>query len=361
MKKCIYTLCDEAQAKFESGEHIIPRCIGGSVKLDKEWVSEDFNNKISKAEREFARMYPLITLPRMMDGPTGRKEHHGRMGVGFLKIRGTDQLQLGYIDEGVPRTIWQLIAPMDALEQNLIKNISCIVEKNGEELQLIEKLAKYEGEIIIVKARKTDFGRDIAVGWINKQVYAGVSSDIDKEVAEQFARKLLQLVCDGKLQQANKASAKEKCQVEYQGKTAFSISEIDRVYAKIAFNVLANIKGQKFVLRSEFDCIRNAIVTGEGITEQVSMPNAGPSQDIAKHLKLSKDEHLILLQQEDDQLIGVVNLYGRKGASVMIRLSTSWIEPFDATGYICDWKNKKEQTIEEYIKDNFKCITNQCI
>ena len=62
MKKCIYTLNDETNATFNSREHILPRSIGGIGTLNKHWVCDDFNNYISKAEREFARQYPLIAL-----------------------------------------------------------------------------------------------------------------------------------------------------------------------------------------------------------------------------------------------------------------------------------------------------------
>ena len=40
----------------------------------------------------------------------------------------------------------------------------------------------------------------------------------------------------------------------------FNYEDVFRVYAKIAFNALSSLKGQKYVLKPEFDDIRKAML-----------------------------------------------------------------------------------------------------
>ena len=56
-----------------------------------------------------------------------------------------------------------------------------------------------------------------------------------------------------------------KSKVEYKSNSRFSVVDIDRMYLKIAFNCLAHLYGDKFVLSSQFDTYRNAVLTGQNI------------------------------------------------------------------------------------------------
>lgn len=123
MKKCIYTKKDESNATFTSEEHIFPRCIGGLNKLHKDWVSTEFNNAISKCEKDFSREYPLIVLPRMLLGSTGRAGNHGQAGIGFLLSPDTEELTLGYIKDGQPTSIPQISIFIPPFEEKI--PISC--------------------------------------------------------------------------------------------------------------------------------------------------------------------------------------------------------------------------------------------
>ena len=352
MKKCIYTLNDETNATFNSREHILPCSIGGIGTLNKHWVCDDFNNYISKAEREFARQYPLITLPRMMNVSTGRKEHMGKLGVGFILISEVEEsLQLGYIAEGKPRVVNQIIASIPKLNQDCLDGFFCIVEKAGEELDLISDLLKYNKKKLVIKTDNKLFRDFLAIGYVNKQVYIGIYAGHKDGTAEEYTMQLLKLVSNKKLKLENYRNKEETYKVSYQGKSTFCLKDVERIYAKMAFNVLAHIKGQEFVLRANFDSIRQAITTGESIRELVSNPSADVSKDIAGLLKLNNNEHLVLLFKEDETLCGVINLYGDASGSVMVKLSTNWDFFFDTTGYVCDWKNKKEYMLEEYMME----------
>lgn len=57
----------------------------------------------------------------MMNVSTGRKEHIGKLGVGFILISEVEEsLQLGYIAEGKPRVMNQIIASIPKLNQDCL-------------------------------------------------------------------------------------------------------------------------------------------------------------------------------------------------------------------------------------------------
>ena len=101
MNKCIYTLKDEKSASFDALEHIFPKCIGGVETLPEGWVSKEFNNSISKSEREFARNETWIVLPRILNPPMGYKQHRGIVGMGFLTTANNPAILMGYISNSI--------------------------------------------------------------------------------------------------------------------------------------------------------------------------------------------------------------------------------------------------------------------
>ena len=148
--------------------------------------------------------------------------------------------------------------------------------------------------------------------------------------------------------------------ITFTNSVKFSYDDISRVYGKIAFNVLAKLKGQEFVLDSIFDSFVSAINTGKEIGKYVSWPETEVSGELKDFLHFGNDEHFVFIKHEDNELQGVVNLYGNKG-SVMVRFCDEFRRDFESCGYICDWMNKKEWLLEDYLNDAMqkgKCFIN---
>src|SRR5580658_987513 len=89
---------------YGSGEHIIPAAIGGKKKLPSGYVSNEFNNDISKLEQEFIRE-SFVAMAREVQGPGKR----GKLGDKFATkskvhvVRNVDDdrlFALGYIKMG---------------------------------------------------------------------------------------------------------------------------------------------------------------------------------------------------------------------------------------------------------------------
>ena len=72
--KCIYCLKDERNTRFTTQEHIIPRTIGGIIKLPLGMVCDECNESFSVIEKRFVDD-SVISIPKQMIGPAGR---HGK-------------------------------------------------------------------------------------------------------------------------------------------------------------------------------------------------------------------------------------------------------------------------------------------
>lgn len=111
MNKCIYTNKDDTDATFISAEHVFPKCIGGQYCLPKGFVSDQINNDFSKIELTFARENPIIVLNRMFYKRLGRTKHKNRDKISIFKDVDSSKLTLGYIIDGKPISLDQIILP----------------------------------------------------------------------------------------------------------------------------------------------------------------------------------------------------------------------------------------------------------
>lgn len=353
MRKCIYTQKDETNATFTSAEHIFPRCIGGVEKLDKDWVCDEFNQTMSKYEQAFAQEYLPILLSRMIFGTKGRKNHHGQAGVSFLISQETGQVTLGYIKEGNPIIIPQVIVEIPPFNGKPTGEMHVVNTQPEEARKLFQTLANYKGKFRVLKNADETLKGKMLIGYIQKQAYLGVFEQVDENTAVNCAKKLQILFKDMLSQDISNAPVNSLEElVNYHKIAQFCICDIMRVHAKIVFNVLAHLKGQSFALRPEFNGITNAIATGKDISKYVSLPNIQFSMNVSDRL-FSHEEHFVCLTRVFNCLVGVVTLYGST-PSYQVILSNHWTEPFEPYGHICDWRNRKEYSLGEYfLQHNF--------
>ena len=125
-------------------------------------------------------------------------------------------------------------------------------------------------------------------------------------------------------------------------------SEIARMYAKIAMNVLALRKGYEYASHPNFSEIREWILTGKSSTEFFFLPQiqAEPLNNIMKIIP--PKAHWCIFVCGDGKLDAIVCLYNR-----YIRRFTLGKLPegksFLLDGYICDWENEQEYTIMQFV------------
>lgn len=356
MKKCIYTLKDDNEATFNEKEHIFPKSIGGTNTLPNGWVSDEFNNEMSKLERKFFRENPLMVIPRVFEKQTGRKNHTGKLGVSFLKKLNTNELVLGYIENGHPHVIPQMISQYPILANEAVR-VEMIVTDESDIVSFMDKLKSCGGNIKFetITIIEDSFMDKISLGFVNKRFYVGAHSQLDGDQLCNYVKTLLEKIQHSPCNTYDKRNEREKPKslVDYQFHFRFDDIEASRVIAKIAFNCLAYIKGQEFVLKSEFDKFRRAIVTGENIKNYVSARSVFES-DIVELLSFDK-EHFSIFISTDGGIIGNIGFYG--GMSLFaIHLSDTVPSNFNCsiTGYICDWQNKSEPTLFDYLSKRDK-------
>lgn len=343
MNRCIYLRGKSSNQKFSSEEHVFPRCIGGTKKIHKGMVSDEFNNAISKAEKEFAQLYPLVILPRMKYGPQGRKKHLGIFSVGFLQYEGLDFLQIGYIENGEIINIPQVVVKVD--DNKKITNITFVTEKDDDEITCLKNWVDYTNDIELINTNNALINNQIIIGEINKKLYVGTSEKLNKNTIHHYIDELINIIKNNRIKKTIKET---NGSINYAKHTSFSMVNISRVFAKIVFNVLAIEKGHNFVLRDDFNNIADAITTGKGIMKYVSFPECNVSKELASFLKISNNEHFVFIKKEENYLTGVISLYGGL-SSVMVILSNDWSEKFESCGYICDWKNSIDMSLNDYI------------
>ncbi|WP_207510461.1 hypothetical protein [Longitalea luteola] len=119
-----------------------------------------------------------------------------------------------------------------------------------------------------------------------------------------------------------------------------------RVFGKYAFNCLSFLKGKNFVLNERFDGVRGWIANG-GHNIYAKMNNE--YGEILAKLPVTFPElsHVIHFTKIDRHLVALVSLY--ETSSVFIDLADNFDSPFEADTWICDWKNRKEYRLMEYL------------
>lgn len=279
MNKCIYTGQDDSTATFSAAEHIIPKCIGGIRCLPKGWVSDEINNRFSALELGFARENPIVALHKMFGPDIGRKNHQNRYKVGLFSDRDNlSELSLGYVKNGTPFSLNQVVFS-NFVEESIDKPIEIkIIVSPSKELtyeQLIEmfwnSIKQYNGCPSCIKDKRIPQHTYI-LGVQDRRWFLGISNTENPETIKPLIMRAIQKLinhdvsefinsCNGIKSSSN--------QVNIVFSICFNYLDCFRVYAKIALNCLAFLKGQDYTFLSEFDSIKEAILKGKDILNYV--------------------------------------------------------------------------------------------
>jgi len=345
MKKCIYLKGIEPELTFNSGEHIIPAGIGGIMKLPHGVVSDKINTEIfSGLELEFMRNSP-ISLPRQFHGPGKRgsfspkKASKSNVHV-MITADGNSRISLGYIKLGKPFLIQQvMIFPNGIAEFNFDRDNGTPETQMNQFIEELKDFNGYYKEIIDDRIPNENY----LLGKDNKEWYLSKNKTTVIPNLNELVKRVISSVNNGNLNPQY-----GKSQVSCHQSMAFNIENYFRVCAKIAFNFLALSKGQAFVLQSEFDPIRNWIVSG-GENHFVQLLNQDKKMRFIGEIPFPPLSHKIILTNVGKELIGFINFYGTD-FEVLVKLCDNIpVINFDIDGYICDWQNKKEYRLIEFI------------
>lgn len=363
MAYCIYSGADEKSANFKDSEHIFPKCIGGVNCLPKGWVSDEVNNALSKLEFSFARQNPGIVVSRMFLPQTGRKKHTNRERIGIFKDIDTDSgYMLGFVKDSKPIPLNQLIFPMDvdSLSREKVP-VKVIISPDSaipykEQFQrFCKKLDKYAGKVVFIEDSNVPKGAYL-LGEKDNCWFLGAMQQADAElIAPKLPHVIHALLHPNQAVSLLAAEMGDRRTCHVDAHFTFVVDYFDclRVYAKIAFNALAALKGIVFVRSPEFDNIKSAILSGKDIKEYVwDIQSPNPILKtlglFPERLPFGKHSHVVFFLQKDNFLYGIVSLYG-VDVSTVVKLGKIE-DTFSLDCYVCDWENQKEYTLMDCIK-----------
>ncbi|MCL2376834.1 MAG: hypothetical protein FWC76_05490 [Defluviitaleaceae bacterium] len=367
MDKCIYTLKNIDSSQFLGKEHIIPACIGGKQKLPQGYVSDEANNMFSKFELEFARN-SIISAPRMICGPGKRgkidPKKATKSNVHVMLNETNGQKVLGYMQLSKQYIINQVhIKDTKAPSLNThftlpysdIISPECLLAEFHNQMKLLAKFSVVIRELSINDDEyilgfydgKWHFAISENCTNINEECNKAI--DYVKWLVEQYENKNYDNI------NSNKTRVP---QYQSQIKIYQDMDKFGQVIAKSAFNYLAFLKGNDYVLNELFNPIRLAIYTGININNFAKIVPASPLKDdfigfikSFESYNIGRNSHFIVIMKVQNYLIAAVSLYGIL-CHYFVELSNNYIEnDFDEMkGFICDWENGREFDLNEFHK-----------
>lgn len=344
MKHCIYLNDTEPPLTFASEEHIFPAGIGGIRKLPMDYVSHDANNAFSALELNFMRK-SFLSVPRQFVGPGKRGSlSHTKATKSQIIITHSDNPELigfGYVSLGDLYHIPEVKFNTDGSIQ--FRDTKSTEEPLVEFNKFAARLKNFNNKYSLHEHE--NFDKDTFVlGLHDGKWHLGLSNKNLIPQVDTLINGLLQTLESGE----TTSRSSEISSLETNTQQFLEIAEDDfRVCAKIAFNYLAFLKGQNFVLNECFDPLRNWIVHG-GKNRFVQLTANTESFNFT--VPFPKDSHWIVVFQKKNYLVAYISFYG-EAFNTVITLTDNFTDqpPFHHDGFICDWLNKKEYTLIEYI------------
>lgn len=339
---CIY-LGENADNSIKSEEHIFPACIGGIKKLNNNEVSAEANKIFMKLENAFAHRSE-VQLSRGFYGPGKRgKDKKNESSIVMLYDK-NNQGELGYMYMGKAYTIPQILIYR---ESNTFTFTSMEKEETKAKVtaeKFFNDIAKFnilEDKFMHIYMGRNDASPDLIIGIADKKIIIAshtVRENLDKAFINNYIKKLTGAVL---------GETESKTITNPHVVMPFELSDdINRVFAKIAFNSLCYLKGADFVNCKEFDNFRKWIITGEGSSENWIDENIAPHIETA--ITFPKNSHWCIFTISNKKVCAVVCLYEHWTRKYIIG-DLPKNETLPLIGYICDYQNHIEYTLSEYI------------
>jgi hypothetical protein len=118
------------------------------------------------------------------------------------------------------------------------------------------------------------------------------------------------------------------------------------LYVKTAFNVLAFFTNCDFILQSQFNCIRNAILT------LINLDSFFVEKSMPKWLiewvnnEVKPKEHFVVINAESNRIEAYVSFY-REPLTNSICLTENYIGRGFRKCFVCNWSNGTERQYDE--------------
>lgn len=351
---CIY--CKED--KLSSKEHVVQKALGGNLTL--KFVCEDCNGSFSGIDQSLAEN-SVVSLSRVIE-----QAHEGNVKLGGdsfwtdtsgisreIEIRGGLKPflkpQVGFIENG----------------EKLELSICCGSQEDT--LKLFRSILRYVisdewNNIFIKKCEKRSEGFiPSLVSHRRDEVVFRPTDDINpRDFIERLKKSLTQDRLENILKELarpenSKQQSHDKPSVVVM--LSYHFDSILRAVAKSMFNILADSQGKDFVLKPEFDHIRNYIrgsdirptsLGEDGIAYDRRFVTMIGQDEKTGFLQILKDEkkHVAMLYNHYPYLIGVMNFFGSNAYIVNFGELSSSKELFEF--YVFDSVARRHDRKDKY-------------
>ena len=206
----------------------------------------------------------LISFERMMFGPGDRGSLQPRKASKSLVnvgVQDDNEVVLSYTALGKPYNIPQIHLYMDNARLSIPSGQS---ETSQQISQIVDALRNFSGKFVFLPYDGFCEGEMIIGFFEGKYYVSSMGTRPSVEYIQEKIRIFLNNFREGELQKGEHHVQQNYHLVENE--------EIARVYAKVAMNTLALIKGKEYAMHKNFDEIREWILTGKSKCEFETIP-----------------------------------------------------------------------------------------
>lgn len=359
---CIYYK-DRNDLSYVGREHIIPAGIGGINVLPIGTVSDQFNNDISKLEQDFIRNSIIVSPVRQIIGPGSRGrsaekyETKSKVHV-FRDYPENAGYSMGYIQKGKPLLIPHVILNTDSGAIDVAFNNAKGFDHKRAMQQLQDKMENPEA-LHIREFCDNELPENLILFGIADGVEENYNSFFSKNnknewsINESIIRRIgksIRIFDEQPYVVKNKVVSKQSAKWN---------DEYFRLFGKMLFNLVTYELGEAFVLLECFDPVRDWITKGGDYEFASILKEKIPGLE-SLGIGWPEYSHLLLYYHQDNTFFGYCSLYGN--AAVQIILTTNASSAVGKKwhgGLICDWQNKREMVLEEFITEQaIKIVRN---
>lgn len=327
---CIY-YGNQNGLTYSTKEHIFPAGLGGNKMLPIGYVSDQANALFSPMESVLMHD-SLIALDRSLFGPGKRGSLSPQKASSsnvVISKEDTGKLVFSYTSQGTPYIIPQYYRGDNKLVFSANPNDGI----DGFN-QFIEKLRQFNGKYKLIISNDVPENH-ILVACFKGKYYIGTSNS---QIEVKYIEKEIKFA----ISQFKIGDIKHGMPHVKQDHAFTENSDIARVYAKTALNVLANFQGEAFVKQPLFNDIRNWIIRIPDCKDFFHRPKTDTKT------YFPEKSHWCVIQVIDNYLVGVVGFYNSHVRTFNL-CEYSHCDFVYPIGMVCDWQNNKEYTLMEWI------------
>lgn len=340
---CIY-FHDSRNLTYRKQEHVFPAGLGGIAVLPNGVVSDQANEYFSPLEGALMHN-SLLSLPRSLFGPGKRGSlNPTKASKSDICIMESDsgKICFGYISGKTSYYINTLSKHGKEFTYTIANEQHHLPEQSWEDFK--HACLMFESKFVSLHTTLLA-PQDWVFGVFKSKYYLALGRDCS---FDRFKQELLFMANSSHSGSWYKGSTHPKVDFKQQ-----ESDDTTRVYAKVAINVLAYMLGEHYINHERFRPIKDWILGDIASSDYTQLPRVTPKNVLG----LPEHCHWCMFRIYNEKLTAVVCFYN--AFSRYFDLADT-VEEFDRSinrypfGLICDWKNHREYTFEQWILSQVK-------